>query len=205
MGLDMHLNRSIMGFRKADGTISYNSKDYKSDKFGRGNNVTETVEVAYWRKANMIHRWFVNNVCGGEDDHREYDVTLEDIKNLLGICKNILKIVKGTKMFVPEDQKENYLKQHPDGKLTMTLRNTSYKFFSESSEIWWFSLPKEVENKVADLLPTVSGFFFGNTTYGGGYLYQIALTVEVFKQILKEDKEFRKKKIFLDYEYRASW
>ena len=201
----MYLNRSIRGYRKADGTISHNMDDYKSDEFGCGNGVTETVEVAYWRKANMIHRWFVNNVCDGEDDCREYDVTLEDIKNLLGICKNILKIVKGAKMFVPEDQKENYLKQHPDGKLTTTLKNTSYKFFSESSEIWWFSLPKEVENKVADLLPTVSGFFFGSTTYGGGYLYQIALTVELLKRLIKEDKEFRKQEIFPDYTYQASW
>lgn len=205
MGLDMYLNRSIRGYRKADGTISYSMDDYKSDELGRGNGVTETVEVAYWRKANMIHRWFVNNVCDGEDDCREYYVTLEDIKNLLGICKNILRIVRGAKMFVPEDQKEDYLKQHPNGKLTMTLKNTSYKFFNESSEIWWFSLPKEIEDEVKDLLPTVSGFFFGSTTYGGGYLYDIALTVEVFKQILKEDKEFRKKKIFPDYEYRASW
>lgn len=201
----MYLNRSIRGYRKADGTISYSMDDYKSDELGRGNGVTETVEVAYWRKANMIHRWFVNNVCDGEDDCREYYVNLEDIKNLLGICKNILRIVRGAKMFVPEDQKEGYLKQHPNGKLTMTLKNTSYKFFNESSEIWWFSLPKEIEDKVKDLLPTVSGFFFGSTTYGGSYLYDIALTVEVFNQILKEDKEFRKKKIFPDYEYRASW
>lgn len=201
----MYLNRSIRGYRKADGTISYSMDDYKSDELGRGNDVTETVEVAYWRKANMIHHWFVNNVCDGKDDCRGYDVALEDIKNLLEICKNILKIVKGAKMFVPEDQKEDYLKQHPNGKLTMTLEDTSYKFFNESSEIWWFSLPKKIKDKVKDLLPTVGGFFFGNTTYGGGYLYDIALTVEVFEQILKEDKEFRKKKIFPDYEYRASW
>ena len=201
----MYLNRSIRGYRKADGTISHSMDDYKSDEFGRGNGVTETVEVAYWRKANMIHRWFVDNVCDGEDDCREYSVSLEDIKKLLGICKNILKIVKGAKMFVPEDQKENYLKQHPNGKLTMTLKDTSYKFFNESSEIWWFSLPKEIEDKVKDLLPTVGGFFFGSTTYGGCYLYDIALTVRVFNQILKEDREFRKNKIFPDYEYCASW
>lgn len=201
----MYLNRSVRGYRKANGTISHNIDDYKTDKFGRGNAVTETVEAAYWRKANMIHSWFVDNVCDGKDDCCEHDVALEDIKNLLGICKNILRIVRGAKMFVPEDQKEDYLKQHPNGKLTMTLKNTSYKFFNESSEIWWFSLPKEIEDKVKDLLPTVSGFFFGSTTYGGGYLYQIALTVEVLTQLIKEDERLRKKKIFPDYTYCASW
>lgn len=205
MGLDMYLNRSIRGYRKADGTISHSMDDYKSDKFGRGNGVTETTEAAYWRKANMIHRWFVDNVCDGKDDCREYDVALEDIKKLLGICENILKLVKGAKMAVPKSQKNDYLKQHPNGELTMTLQDTSYKFFSKSSGVWWFELPKPIQDKVADLLPTTSGFFFGSTEYGGGYLYQIALTVEVLKQLIKEDEKLRKKEIFPDYTYCASW
>lgn len=205
MGLDMYLTRSTRGYRKADGTISHNMEDYKSDKFGRGNVVNESVEVAYWRKANMIHRWFVNNVCHGEDDCREYDVSLENIKELLGICENILKLVKGVKMAVPKNQKDDYLKQHPNGELTMTLQDTSYKFFNETPGIWWFELPENIKDKVADLLPTVSGFFFGSTTYDGGYLYQIALTVEVLTQLIEEDEKLRKKKIFPDYTYCASW
>lgn len=32
-------------------------------------------QVAYWRKANQIHRWFVNIVQGGEDDCNPYEVT----------------------------------------------------------------------------------------------------------------------------------
>lgn len=213
MGLDMYLTRSIRGYRKADGTISHNMKDYKTDKFGRGNAVTESVEVAYWRKANMIHRWFMNNVCHGEEDCREYDVSLENIKELLGICKNILKIVKGAKMVVPKNLKDAYLKQHPNGELTTTLQDTSYKFFNKSStskdfktlDIWWFELDKPSKDKVADLLPTVGGFFFGSTKYDGVYLYQIALTVEVLTQLIKEDDKLRKKGIVPDYEYCASW
>lgn len=47
-------------------------------------------EVGYWRKANHIHKWFVNNVQDGIDDcdyHRE--VTKEDLEKLLTICEEI--------------------------------------------------------------------------------------------------------------------
>ena len=49
-------------------------------------------QVADWRKANEIHNWFVENIQDGEDDccfHRE--ATEDDLKNLLNICKTVLK------------------------------------------------------------------------------------------------------------------
>ena len=48
-------------------------------------------QVAYWRKANAIHKWFVDNIQSGEDDccyHRE--VTEQDLEKLIEICKEIL-------------------------------------------------------------------------------------------------------------------
>lgn len=47
--------------------------------------------VGYWRKANQIHRWFVENVQGGVDDCNPYEVTKEQLKNLLSIVKSVLK------------------------------------------------------------------------------------------------------------------
>ena len=49
-----------------------------------------TVEAAYWRKANAIHGWFVNNVQGGVDDCGEYNVTLEQLQDLIALCKHVL-------------------------------------------------------------------------------------------------------------------
>ena len=43
----------------------------------------------YWRKANHIHQWFVNNCQGGEDDCRTADVSLDDLKKLLDVCKAV--------------------------------------------------------------------------------------------------------------------
>jgi len=40
-------------------------------------------EAIYWRKANAIHKWFVDNVQKGEDDCRSYRVGVDDLENLL--------------------------------------------------------------------------------------------------------------------------
>lgn len=45
------------------------------------------VSVGYWRKANQIHGWFVDNVQGGQDDCREYPVERTDLDKLRTLCK----------------------------------------------------------------------------------------------------------------------
>jgi hypothetical protein len=47
--------------------------------------------VAYWRKANHIHAWFVENCQGGEDDCREADVSVAKLKELIALCKEIFE------------------------------------------------------------------------------------------------------------------
>ena len=81
MGLDMHLTRKYTGPHHA----------YR--------NITGKVEL-YWRKANQIHAWFVANVQGGDDDCREYDVTSEQLTELRGLCRQVLK-TKNTNLLPP--------------------------------------------------------------------------------------------------------
>lgn len=50
-----------------------------------------TEEIAYWRKANAIHNWFVVNVQVGEDDNREYHVSTEQLQELLRLCKQVVR------------------------------------------------------------------------------------------------------------------
>jgi hypothetical protein len=47
-------------------------------------------EAGYWRKANQIHRWFVENVQDGEDDGSAYPVSREKIGELLGLVERVL-------------------------------------------------------------------------------------------------------------------
>jgi hypothetical protein len=48
-------------------------------------------EVAYWRKANHIHAWFVDHCQNGEDDCRDADVSVAQMKELIALCKEVLE------------------------------------------------------------------------------------------------------------------
>ena len=49
-------------------------------------------EVAYWRKFNALHKWFVTHLQAGVDDcQRSRKITLDDAEALLYILKEISK------------------------------------------------------------------------------------------------------------------
>lgn len=63
------------------------------------NKVSEIIERAgYWRKENAIHAWFVMNVQGGRDDCGEYYVSLEKLKELKELCKEVIKSKDAAKL-----------------------------------------------------------------------------------------------------------
>ncbi len=47
-------------------------------------------EVGYWRKANHIHRWFVENVQDGKDDCGSYYVEESQLEELMETCKKVI-------------------------------------------------------------------------------------------------------------------
>ena len=53
-------------------------------------------EVGYWRKANHIHNWFIQNCaykdeCGNPiDDCRPIEITVDKLEKLLDDCKKVL-------------------------------------------------------------------------------------------------------------------
>ena len=48
--------------------------------------VDVSVNVAYWRKVNSVHAWFVKNVQQGEDNCGEYYVSHEKLRELARTC-----------------------------------------------------------------------------------------------------------------------
>ena len=69
------------------------------------NQISEIVlRVGYWRKANAIHRWFVENVQGGVDDCREYYVSGDKLRELLKLAKESVNAVLNGKEPVLETQ-----------------------------------------------------------------------------------------------------
>lgn len=94
MGLDMYLYR-----RSYVHSGDYYIPDHKEElKMTRGGKEVDTSkvryiieEVGYWRKANHIHKWFVDNVQSGKDDCGEYYVKEDQLANLLETCKEVLE------------------------------------------------------------------------------------------------------------------
>ena len=93
MGLDMYLTKRIYigaDYGRVTGKIEL-ERDGRPIPInvGKVNSITES--VAYWRKANAIHAWFVDNVQDGEDNCREYYVSRKDLENLYEACNETLK------------------------------------------------------------------------------------------------------------------
>lgn len=46
-------------------------------------------EGCYWRKANQIHKWFVDNIQNGVDNCGDYYVSTKNLQKLLDVCKEV--------------------------------------------------------------------------------------------------------------------
>ena len=51
---------------------------------------TTSYQVAYWRKANAIHKWFVDECGEGIDECQKIWVPVEKLEQLVAICSEIL-------------------------------------------------------------------------------------------------------------------
>ena len=137
-------------------------------------------QVGYWRKANHIHNWFVENIQNGEDDceyHRE--VTKEYLEMLLSICKTVLascEMVDGT---------INNGIDYCDGlETTITVEGKCVKDASVAKR----------------MLPTTHGFFFGSYDYDEYYVRDIEETIAIIENVLATT-DFETQMIY----YVSSW
>jgi DNA primase len=92
MGLDMYLNakRFISEYRDADKQIAEQIRSISIPGLGKRLVNSIETEAMYWRKANAIHKWFVDNVQDGVDECQEHDVSVEDLQTLVALCKEVL-------------------------------------------------------------------------------------------------------------------
>ena len=93
MGLDMFLSKrySINALYRddilCDVKVEINGKPLNIDA-KRIEYISE--DFMYWRKANAIHNWFIENVQNGRDDCKEYWVSFEKLMELKDVCKKVL-------------------------------------------------------------------------------------------------------------------
>jgi hypothetical protein len=94
MGLDMYLEKRtyVRQWEHQTPEEQYNVEVTKGGEPVKidPKRVTYVIEeVGYWRKANQIHQWFVDNVQGGEDNCAEYYVGSDKLEELLDLCKKV--------------------------------------------------------------------------------------------------------------------
>lgn len=93
MGLDMYLSAKKFASEKYFNPELYSKvlDAVGADVLPRKEIPTVEVEVgvAYWRKANAIHQWFVDNCQDGNDDCRPAYVSREKLQELLDLAKQV--------------------------------------------------------------------------------------------------------------------
>lgn len=96
MGLDMYLTKRTYvknwdHMQPEEKTVITVLRDGKPLPGVDINKISEIVEeVAYWRKANAIHAWFVKEVQEGNDNCQDSYVAREQLKELVDLCKLVL-------------------------------------------------------------------------------------------------------------------
>lgn len=94
MGLDMYLHTShyISGWEfNRDNRFDTIIDLVKAPVTPDSPSAEVRVTVAYWRKANAIHGWFVDNVQDGVDDCRSYYVSPEKLQELRNTAQAALE------------------------------------------------------------------------------------------------------------------
>ena len=98
MGLDMHLYATHY-FHPKDEKEGYNLavKALGAEEFLSKHSyslmgfVDVKLEVAYWRKANAIHKYFVDNLQSGKDECQTIEVSRSELQDLLDICNEVME------------------------------------------------------------------------------------------------------------------
>lgn len=175
MGLDMYAARKI-DVKQWD----HQSKDERyTVQIARGGKAVSGIQSdrisgveedrMYWRKANHIHGWFVDNVQDGQDDCKEYQVDDDRLRALLVTCQKVIEASKLVDGMV-------YMGEEWDSKKQAwaTLREPG----------------KLIEDPTVAkaLLPTRKGFFFGCYEYDEDYLNQVIRTKDWAYRMLVDSK-----------------
>lgn len=142
----------------------------------------EEEQVMYWRKANHIHGWFVDNVQGGVDDCGTYEVTPDQLRQLLAICECVIEhseLVDGVVYAGTQDGP-----RHPK----------PIDMFEKGQVIRDAACAEQ-------LLPRVDGFFFGSKQYDESYLNDVVETRDWLTAMLADHDAGHPGVIF----YSSSW
>lgn len=158
MGLDMYLSGKVyVGGNYEHRNVKWVvdiTQDWKKIPIDLKKITYVEENVAYRRKANQIHRRFVENVQDWDDDCRDHYVSVEQLKQLVERCKKVLESLEKQTLVEKEiDDRRNEWKKvkvmvYPNIDLAM------------------------------ELLPPVEWFFFGDYNIDEYYVENLKSTIE---------------------------
>ena len=170
MGLDMYLDKEIhiganYDFNEIGGEITLTRKGNKIPiNLKKVKSIIE--EGIYWRKANQIHKWFVDNVQDGNDDCGHYYVGKDTLQTLLDTINTLFeKVSKYVDLSTVDFEKVDEM-----------AFSTQINAHIEAIE--------EICNS---LIPSQEGPFFGGTSYNFFYFYDLDYTKRELEELLKDD------------------
>jgi len=135
MGLDMYLYAekfvSNMEYRNEQDQFNKIVSALGAEQFTMGHVIAE-VEVAYWRKANAIHAYFVGE---NEDDCTPIRVTREEIQALQYVCSQIIDNPALAEELLPTQE--------------------GFFFGSTDYDEWYMDSVKETHDKLSVLLDKI--------------------------------------------------
>ena len=197
MGLDMYLSAERFLWRGMESEEDFSSHDIE------GCEIKEvTYDVGYWRKANHIHKWFVDNVQNGVDDCGSYYVSLDTLNVLKDSCVAVLDIIGNAE---PTEEYERLAGYTPTKECAMGVFDGCRLEESHDGGFTAYETCKrysdDIVRKCMDVLPTSEGFFFGGTEIDCYYIQDTKETIEIV------DRAFRlKAKVNgIDFKYQSSW
>lgn len=186
MGLDMYLyaEQYVSGYdfnpdaeteKYRDLVSAFNAEDVVDDSTP---SAYVKFTVGYWRKANAIHKWFVEHCQDGVDDCRDAWVGREQLAELKETSEAVLKSLK-----MKDGKVYAGSTIHPDGRVEERYIDGKVATFTEVAQ---------------DLLPTGDGFFFGGTDYDDWYATYLQDTINIVEKALKLSDDWT-------FEYHSSW
>lgn len=174
MGLDMYLYKERY-------YSEHQNKEQRPliDEFDDCKSITVRGVAIYWRKANSIHQWFVDNIQDGVDDCGKYYFSEKKMRELLNVVNEVLeKSVLG-------DGLVHVGTQYEQGKVFELMEKGQYVVNPQVAQ---------------ELLPTTKGFYFGSTDYDNYYIDDLIHTKTGLEKILNDPNVDE-----YEYYYQSSW
>lgn len=161
-----------------------------------------SVPIRYWRKANAIHNWFVENIANGVDECQEIYVTIEDLHNLDDVILDTLRHIITFEIKNPLQGQDKTLDLSGNSDDILPILHDLQEKHKNDPDGYnsQYEITVDDDN---NLIPPVSGFFFGDADPTNvWYIYEL---IETHDFLQEEFDKISGIDMPISYIYQASW